>query len=208
MHPLIRRFLMWNFQERTNRVVNILKPHLQGATLDVGCGNGDVTKHLNHDNIIGIDVYEPINPRIEIKLFDGVHIPFETQSFDTVLCTTSLHHVDEPAALIAEMRRVGKKLVILEDNFDNFIRQQSVLLLHAIAYKILKIPYEAEKFKSRQVWEQFFTENGLRIVGCTKHSTIVPLWPFLGHYLFILEPAEILQSSPSQSEKSLEAIHR
>jgi ubiquinone/menaquinone biosynthesis C-methylase UbiE len=189
MHPWIKEFLMWSFQERTRRVVAMLKPQIEGATLDVGCGNGDVTKHLEHDNIIGLDVYEPPNPRIEVQQFDGITIPFADQTFDTVLCVTALHHVDHPDQLIAEMKRVGKKLVILEDKVDNLWNRKSVLWLHYLSLKLLNIPYDADRFKTRQEWTQFFTQHGLKMTTCIQYSGSQAFWPFLQHYLFVLETA-------------------
>jgi SAM-dependent methyltransferase len=42
----------------------------------------------------------------DVVPFDGQTIPFEDASFDHILCTEVLEHVEDPASLIAEMSRV------------------------------------------------------------------------------------------------------
>jgi SAM-dependent methyltransferase len=89
-------------------------PHLarmDGAVLDVGCGDMPFRGLLGpRARYTGIDV-----PRAEafgmrrgpgIVPFDGRNIPFPDASFDHVLCTEVLEHVEDPVALVAEMRRV------------------------------------------------------------------------------------------------------
>lgn len=187
MNSWIKQILIWYWNNRNCYLANILKPIIQGATLDVGCGNGDVTKKLDHDNIIGIDIYEPPRPRIPVKLFNGTQIPFADKTFDTILCIFMLHHVENLDPLVEEMKRVGKKIVVFEDAYDNILHKMSVLLLHAIALKLLKIPYRVEGFKSRDSWHSFFTEQGFKVVSCTRYPSCEPIFPFLEHYLFVLE---------------------
>jgi SAM-dependent methyltransferase len=51
----------------------------------------------------------------DIVAFDGMHIPFPDASFDVVLCTEVLEHVQHYQVLIDEMRRVlkpGGRLIV------------------------------------------------------------------------------------------------
>lgn len=189
MHPWIKKFLIWTFQERTRRVVAMLKPHLTGAALDVGCGNGEVTSNLGHENIIGIDVYKPPNPRIDVKLYDGNHIPFDDKTFDTVICVTALHHMEDPGTMLDEMQRVGKKLVIIEDRFDNILNRKSVLWLHEISLRLLGIGYDPKLFKPLQGWKELFEQHQLKLSVCSRQPGCQVFWPFLEHYVFVLEAA-------------------
>jgi SAM-dependent methyltransferase len=82
-----------------------------GAVLDVGCGEMPFRELLPPAaRYTGIDVPEAkdfgMARRPEIIAFDGVHIPFPDLSFDHILCTEVLEHVEDPEALIAEMHRV------------------------------------------------------------------------------------------------------
>lgn len=80
--------------------------------LDAGCGTGLNLRHLPKGSV-GID----INPRnvalLKQRLPDHVviegdveHLPFADGSFGTVLCTEVIEHIPDPAAALAEYRRV------------------------------------------------------------------------------------------------------
>ena len=86
------------------------------------------------------------------------------------------------------MKRVGKRIVILEDDFDGPLHRMSVLLLHWITSPIIGMPYHNDGFRHVQGWRSLFGKHGLRIVACQRHPGIMPAWPLLRHYLFVLEP--------------------
>jgi Methyltransferase domain len=58
--------------------------------------------------------------RIPVKIYDGAHLPEADGSFDVVVCNSVLEHV--PVALrpgvVAEMRRVGKRLLVQTPAFE------------------------------------------------------------------------------------------
>lgn len=95
-------------------LVRFLKPRLatlRGSVLDVGCGEMPFRALLGKDAVYtGIDVKSAtafgMGVSAEIVTFDGSNIPFPDADFDHVLCTEVLEHVADPAALVAEMRRV------------------------------------------------------------------------------------------------------
>ena len=180
-------FVQWIDETRADTVARILKPHVRGSTLDVGCWNGAVAKRLNLPDIVGIDVVQPANPQIEVRQFDGVHIPFENKTFDTVLCSTCLHHAEDPDALIEEVRRVGKRIVVFEDSCDTTVQKWSAQLLHAIGSRVVGMPYQIAGFRPEEAWRRFFEQHGLRVTQCSRHPGTQPLWLLMRHYLFILE---------------------
>jgi len=80
--------------------------------LDAGCGTGLNLRHLPKGSV-GVD----INPRnvalLNQRLPDHVviegdveHLPFADGNFGTVLCTEVIEHIPDPAAALAEYRRV------------------------------------------------------------------------------------------------------
>lgn len=183
----LKRFLRWIDEKRAAKVVRILKPHVHGSTLDVGCWNGDVAKRLELDEIIGIDIADPPQPQIEVRRYDGKKIPFEDKRFDTVLCCTALHHVEDQSALLEEMKRVGKQIVIMEDGYNHLFDKISVILLHAIGSRLVGMPYRISGFRSDKQWQEFFAEHDLVIKHKMNHSGVQPLWLFLRHPLYVLE---------------------
>jgi SAM-dependent methyltransferase len=94
--------------------VRFLTPHLarmSGKLLDVGCGEMPFRALLEPGaSYTGIDVPGAqafgMGSSSDIIAFDGRSIPFSDASFDHVLCTEVLEHVEEPSALISEMLRV------------------------------------------------------------------------------------------------------
>jgi SAM-dependent methyltransferase len=84
--------------------------------LDVGCGIGDMLAF--RPNSVGADV----NSRnvdycnqigLSAVLMAPNCLPFDYASFDSVLMDNVLEHIDEPAPLLAEIRRVLKPNGIL-----------------------------------------------------------------------------------------------
>lgn len=69
------------------------------GTTDGGGINADIVQHA--------DV-----PRFE-RVTDVTSLPHATGAFGTVLCSHTLEHVDDPAAMFNELRRIGARVTIL-----------------------------------------------------------------------------------------------
>ncbi len=90
--------------------------------LDVACGTGVVARHAaarvgDGGSVTGLDVNEGMlevaestaagtRPGIEWRRGDATDLPFADGSFDVVCCQQALQFLDDPAAALAEMRRV------------------------------------------------------------------------------------------------------
>ena len=105
----------------------IHRPIVHGKVLDVGCDDGKLSSGLQADSVVGIDPYVPEETYIPVVEFDGYNIPFGDKEFDTVFCQTVLHHSRDPEKLINEMRRVGKRIVIVEDRIDTLPEQWTTM---------------------------------------------------------------------------------
>lgn len=89
-------------------------PTYKGNVLDIGCGqspykfllNNQKTKYFGID-IVDADNFGYNNP--DVTSFDGKNIPFQDESFDAVICTEVLEHVQEYQYLIDEMHRTTQK---------------------------------------------------------------------------------------------------
>lgn len=87
--------------------------------LDVGCGTGTMISMLAEDkniSLAGIDLTEEmlnvarerLGNRAELKLGDSENLPWDNNSFDTIICSNSFHHYPEPMKVLNEMLRVLK----------------------------------------------------------------------------------------------------
>jgi ubiquinone/menaquinone biosynthesis C-methylase UbiE len=115
--------------------------------LDVGCGNGDITKEyaktlkIEPSNVCGIDIldYENTNNQFIYKKFNGCNIPYENNSFDLVVCFVMIHHVAaDKIGLINDIKRVLKPNGIL------IIREHDVTTTKDIIY--LDLIHEVNDF--------------------------------------------------------------
>jgi SAM-dependent methyltransferase len=81
--------------------------------LDVGCRYGALTRHYVEGNdVVGLDVDRDALDQAGRLGIETVwanaeeSLPFDDEAFDVVVAGELLEHVREPAALVAEMRRV------------------------------------------------------------------------------------------------------
>ncbi len=91
------------------------------SVLDVGCGPGNFTRLLARRaaRVVGCDSSDRMLSRraeaagVEILRADARRLPFPDSSFDVVFAANLLHHLDDPAAALAQMRRVAREAVAL-----------------------------------------------------------------------------------------------
>lgn len=82
--------------------------------LMVGCGSGDEVVYLRRSystrHIVGCDIGEAFSARARaegcVLVGDGQKLPFADASFDFIAAFHSLEHVDDPRAVLSEVRRV------------------------------------------------------------------------------------------------------
>lgn len=117
----IQRFLLNNFY---HHVFALLKTVSAGSILDVGCGEGFTLARLKEKGIgksyEGIEYNKKAialgkkeNPSIKIKEGSIYELPYKANSFDLVLCTEVLEHMDDPKKALKELVRVSKKYLLL-----------------------------------------------------------------------------------------------
>jgi len=94
-----------------------------GRVLDVATGGGGFIHFLrdglkDYAEIIGVDSNESASaafanafkeqPNIRFETGDALHLSFESESFDMVSISNSLHHFNDPLPVLREMERVLK----------------------------------------------------------------------------------------------------
>ena len=80
--------------------------------LNIGSGQGLVKKYLpNNSNYFEVDAFG--KPDLIINLEKQLPLPFERQSYDTVICTDVLEHLDNLHDVLEEMFRISKNNLII-----------------------------------------------------------------------------------------------
>ena len=174
------------YSRRMNRLTELLIPLLGEShnVLDVGCGDGKIDSLITSQQkveIMGIDVLVRPQTYIEVREYDGKHIPFEDKSFDTVMAIDVLHHTDNPTEVLKEMARVSGKFVILKDHVRtgliSYIKLRAMDYVGNAHYKV-RLPYN---YQTEKQWKDMFDECQLDVVACHKKLN---LYTGLWHLLF------------------------
>ena len=131
---------------RLARRVQMLTSHIEPGmnVLEMGCGTGYLTKELvkTKGQITAIDISPDLlklaqdrvrDPKVFFKIEDAQDLSFFDESFDTIVGSSVLHHLDIDKAL-AEFYRVLKKngtIYFTEPNIMNpqIVVQKNILLI-------------------------------------------------------------------------------
>lgn len=139
----ISRFFLDNF---TKVLIDTIKQFKPESILDVGAGEGFVLEKLRQNKIgkklEGIEYMDEAialgkktNPQVKIKKGDIYKLPYKDNSFDLIICTEVLEHLEDPKIALAELKRVTKKHVILSVpneplfTIQRFLRGKNILKL-------------------------------------------------------------------------------
>lgn len=123
------------FQHHWNkRLADISATPAGGLVLDYGCGTGIFFPELVERGwrIVGLDLSEamlragsPVT-RVMLLCADGSHIPVPDETFDTVFCRGSIHHLPDLKRSIQEIARSLKKggcLAFSEPSNDSLVNR-------------------------------------------------------------------------------------
>jgi SAM-dependent methyltransferase len=111
--------LGWLTRKRKAAVLSLLRNVLAESgsfrIIDVGCGYGDMLNELRYPFRIGVDIN--IDSLVEARARNSVpayvlsgvdRLPFSSCSFDGVICSEVLEHLENPENLALEIHRITK----------------------------------------------------------------------------------------------------
>lgn len=140
-NPIGRIFLN-NF---LNSVVKTTKPLHIDSVLDVGCGEGFTLDRLQREKIgksyegieyeqSAVDLAKKLYPSLTFKQGDIYKLPYKSNSFDLVVCTEVLEHLENPKKAYRELIRVSKKYILLTVPNEPFFTIQRIGRLQNIIH--------------------------------------------------------------------------
>ncbi|MFQ5570696.1 MAG: class I SAM-dependent methyltransferase [Rhodothermales bacterium] len=122
-HP--NRLYQWHLHAFLRCVYDMLQQTNPRLVLDAGCGEGFVTSYLARQDpavrVTGIDVspeaiayaQEHFGELAHFRTGNLYKLPFSDHSFDTVVCSEVLEHLDDTERAVSELKRVARKYVIV-----------------------------------------------------------------------------------------------
>jgi demethylmenaquinone methyltransferase/2-methoxy-6-polyprenyl-1,4-benzoquinol methylase len=110
--------------EEVDAVVGLVRDLPAARTLDVACGTGFLTRHLEGPLVVGIDQSAAMVAIAQSRLgsggialvADALRLPFADGAFDRLFTGHFYGHLvlDERAAFLAEARRVARELIVVD----------------------------------------------------------------------------------------------
>ena len=100
-------FIRYAYYKNIKRFIPLLK----GKLLDFGCGSKPFENLFTVERYVGVDLentgHDHKNSKVDVY-YDGKHLPFENETFDSLFCSEVLEHIFEPDKILHEINRVLK----------------------------------------------------------------------------------------------------
>jgi SAM-dependent methyltransferase len=191
---------------KAQHIIDVSQGRIFKKVLEVGAGDGSILKFLADGNFAGeyhaVEISDSGVERIlarnikdvkSVQLFDGYHLPFENGSFDLVILSHVLEHVEHERMLLREIKRVANHCIIevpLDYRFgvDNRIK-------HFMAYGHINV-YTPTSLRYLLLTEGFEVENDLT-------SIIPPEVTRFNAYINQKKPKSFLKNIKIDSEFTL-----
>lgn len=117
----IQRYLIANFNRTLLEEIRKRNPK---TILDVGCGEGFTLDLIEKEGIkaklegvdflkTAIDIGKKERPHLNLKVGTIYDLPYKDNTFDMVICSEVLEHLEDPKKALDELQRVTKKYVVL-----------------------------------------------------------------------------------------------
>src|SRR5262249_35549675 len=119
----------------------------------------------------------------EVKpiIYDSIELPFDHHYFDVALLITVLHHTKNPRQIVAESRRVAKKVIVIEEIYSNIVTKYLTFLFDSI-FNFELFGHSHTNMTDTE-WRGVFDQHGLKIRSASyKRSMLV-----LKRVLYVLE---------------------
>jgi SAM-dependent methyltransferase len=176
--PLLRRWVYGVQRARCAEMLGRVGEDLgEGPFLDLGAGTCNTTELLRERglevtpvDVADLSFIEGITP----VLYDGRVLPFDDDAFETALILTVLHHAREPDRVLAEARRVARRVIVIED----VVRGR----LHTSATKawdsLMNLEFAGHPHSNRSdaAWRRAFEAAGLRLVERHARWSALIMW--------------------------------
>lgn len=124
----------------------------------------------------GVDVMVRDKVDIPVTSFDGRNLPWPDRSWDFVMAVDVLHHVEDQQALLADMLRVARRVVVLKDHLcENAFDRWMLLKMDGVGNDRHGVAVPGRYLSSNQ-WQALIDSAGGKVETFSDRVPIYP-WP-------------------------------
>jgi len=136
--------------------------------LDFGAGDGQyactISRLSSIRSLSAVDVVRRKLSHFPVKLYDGVRLPYEDQSFDLIYAVDALHHCKDPISAIRELQRCTYQFVLLKDHVCWTKADRRILtILDEIGNRRFGIP-SPNNYQQAWNWIETFDSAGFKMI--------------------------------------------
>jgi len=172
---------------RSIEAKNIAQIEMKRPILDLGCGFGEFAGVFFESQVeMGVDISwkelliaKKFGKYKKLKKADARHLPFQDESFNTVLSVSTLEHIEKVEKVISEVKRVlksGGKFVCTVNTskinrllfFPAFLRRLGFKGLANSYLNIFHEIFKHETLYSKKKWKQILEKEGFKIETCRE----------------------------------------
>jgi SAM-dependent methyltransferase len=142
-HVFLSRFYLY-------KKIKILSKNINGVVLDLGCGEKPYQNLFTSKEYIGLEIRDANLNKEDVNLYyyDGKKIPFEDDTFDSVVSFEVFEHIFDIDNTIVEIKRVlkdkGKLLISIPFGWNEHMQPQDFARYTSFAIEYL---LTCKKFK-------------------------------------------------------------
>jgi ubiquinone/menaquinone biosynthesis C-methylase UbiE len=174
LHEVLCRLARWRVAEKLDELVQYLES--TDNIVDVGSGNSVLCHELRTRNykVIPLDIdNQSFIDSVKPVIYDGVKAPFKDNCFDVALLITVLHHTKMPEQVLAEVVRVSKRIIIIEEIYSNAISKYLTYFIDSVFnFEFFGHP---RTNKTDAGWRETFERLRLRLVDANYTKSILVL---------------------------------
>jgi ubiquinone/menaquinone biosynthesis C-methylase UbiE len=158
--------LKYLYRKRAVYYSGLIKDYIKKneKVLDIGAGSGYIAEILSKKaDLTLLDIKDYNQTRLPLKLYDGKNIPFKDNSFDAALILTVLHYAPETEKFLKEVKRVSRKIIIIDDVYKTKFGKFAINLNDAIISNTVGV-FTKFNFKTDTELKRIFQNLNLRVV--------------------------------------------
>lgn len=176
-------------KERSGKIVKDIEKHFKpdDKIIDIGSGSCNISDLLikKNFNVTPIDVKDlSMVENIKPVIYDGASLPFKDNHFDVALILFVLHHCEEPEKILSETVRVSRKIIIMEDIYDNELHKLLTYAFDsALNQEFINHPHSNKKDSD---WKLLFKQFKLDVTSSKYENW----YSIMKHATYCLEKGE------------------